>query len=94
MGYYPFGKSNIEIGENDAEVGYWMGKPHWNKGYCTEALQAMIRYCYEQKNFKTPSFSTAKMAISAVCLATPLLASATTSVSSPKRVTAPISNAS
>ena len=30
-----------------------MGKPHWNKGYCTEALQAMIRYCYEQKNFKT-----------------------------------------
>ena len=37
MGYYPFGKSNIEIGKNDAEVGYWMVKPHWNKGYCTEA---------------------------------------------------------
>ena len=53
MGYYPFGKSNIEIGKNDAEVGYWIGKPHWNKGYCTEALQAMIRYCYEKKNFKT-----------------------------------------
>ena len=53
MGYYPFGKSNIEIGENDAEVGYWIGKPHWNKGYCTEALQAMIRYCYEKKHFET-----------------------------------------
>ena len=53
MGYYPFGKSNIEIGKNDAEVGYWIGKPHWNKGYCTEALQAMIRYCYEKKNFQT-----------------------------------------
>ena len=53
MGYYPFGKSNIEIGDNDAEVGYWIGKPHWNKGYCTEALQAMIRYCYEKKNFQT-----------------------------------------
>ena len=53
MGYYPFGKSNIEIGENDAEVGYWIGKPHWNKGYCTEALQAMIHYCYEKKNFQT-----------------------------------------
>ena len=26
MGYYPFGKSNIGIGENDAEVGYWIGK--------------------------------------------------------------------
>ena len=53
MGYYPFGKSNIESGENDAEVGYWIGKPHWNKGYCTEALQAMIHYCYEKKNFQT-----------------------------------------
>lgn len=53
MGYYPFGKSNIEIGENDAEVGYWIGKPHWNNGYCTEALQAMIHYCYEKKNFQT-----------------------------------------
>lgn len=53
IGYYPFGKSNIEIGKNDAEVGYWMGKPHWNKGYCTEALQAMIHYCYEKKNFQT-----------------------------------------
>ncbi len=53
MGYYLHGVSNIEIGENDAEVGYWIGKPHWNKGYCTEALQAMIRYCYEKKGFVT-----------------------------------------
>ena len=53
MGYYPFGKNNIEIGENDAEVGYWIGKPHWNNGYCTEALQAMIHYCYEKKHFQT-----------------------------------------
>ena len=53
MGYFPFGKSNIDIGENDAEIGYWIGKPHWNKGYCTEALQVMIRYCYEKKNFQT-----------------------------------------
>lgn len=51
MGYYLHGVSNIEIGENDAEVGYWIGKPHWNKGYCTEALNAMIKYCWEKKNF-------------------------------------------
>ena len=53
MGYSPFGKSNIEIGAHDAEVGYWIGKPHWNNGYCTEALQAMIHYCYENKHFQT-----------------------------------------
>ncbi len=49
MGYYLHGVSNIEIGENDAEVGYRIGKPHWNKGLCTEALKAMIMYCKEKK---------------------------------------------
>ena len=39
MGYYPYGESNIEIGEQDVEVGYWIGKPYWNKGLCTEALR-------------------------------------------------------
>ncbi len=51
IGYYLFGISNIDIRENDAEIGYWIGKPHWNKGLCTEALQAMIHYCKEKKNF-------------------------------------------
>ena len=31
--------------ENDrAEMGYWIGKPYWNKGYCTEAAKAILRY--------------------------------------------------
>ena len=46
------GVSNIEIGENDAEVGYWIGKPHWNKGLCAEALKALIMYC-KVKKFQT-----------------------------------------
>lgn len=25
MGYYPYGESNIDIGKEDAEVGYWIG---------------------------------------------------------------------
>ncbi|HEY6968920.1 MAG TPA: GNAT family N-acetyltransferase [Candidatus Angelobacter sp.] len=25
-------------------VGYWLGRPHWNQGYATEALQALIDY--------------------------------------------------
>lgn len=51
IGYYVYGMSNIDIGVYDAEIGYWIGKPHWNKGYCTEALQAMIQYCTEVKHF-------------------------------------------
>ncbi len=28
------------------EIGYWIARPYWNKGYCTEALRAMIHYCF------------------------------------------------
>lgn len=51
MGYYPHGESNIEIGENDAEVGYWIARPYWNQGLCTEALQLMIDYCFRVRRF-------------------------------------------
>ena len=53
MGYYACGESNIEIGEEDAEIGYWIGKPHWNQGLCTEALRGMIDYCFNRKGFRT-----------------------------------------
>jgi ribosomal-protein-alanine N-acetyltransferase len=29
---------------HQAELGYWVGKPHWNQGYCTEAASAVLRY--------------------------------------------------
>lgn len=29
-----------------AEMGYWIGRPHWNKGYCTEAAREAIRYAF------------------------------------------------
>ncbi|MGN0234495.1 MAG: GNAT family N-acetyltransferase [Bacteroidaceae bacterium] len=25
-------------------VGYWIGKPYWNRGFCSEALKAVIQY--------------------------------------------------
>ena len=52
MGYYTRATSNIPIGENDCEVGYWVGKPHWNRGICTEALRLMLEYCTEVKGFE------------------------------------------
>ena len=53
MGYYSSGESNIPIGENDAEVGYWIAKPYWNQGLCTEALRAMIDRCFNKQGFQT-----------------------------------------
>jgi [ribosomal protein S5]-alanine N-acetyltransferase len=30
-----------------AEMGYWVGVPYWNNGYCTEAARAVISYAFE-----------------------------------------------
>lgn len=31
-----------------AELGYWIGKPYWGKGYCTEAALAVVQFGFEQ----------------------------------------------
>jgi len=31
-----------------AELGFWIGKPYWNSGYCTEAALAMLRYGFTE----------------------------------------------
>ena len=28
-------------------IGYWIGVPHWGRGYATEALKRVIRYAFE-----------------------------------------------
>jgi RimJ/RimL family protein N-acetyltransferase len=33
-----------------AEIGYWIGKPFWGRGYATEAAAAIIRYGFEKLN--------------------------------------------
>ena len=42
MGYMTECGLNIPAREGEPLVGYWVGKPYWNKGICTEALQLMI----------------------------------------------------
>ena len=51
IGYLAFGDSNLSIGVTDAEIGYWIAKPYWNQGLCTEALEAVIDYCFNEKGF-------------------------------------------
>ncbi len=31
-----------------AEMGYWIGKPYWGKGYATEAAQAVLAYGFDE----------------------------------------------
>ena len=30
-----------------AEMGYWIGSDFWNKGYCTEAAEAVVKYGFD-----------------------------------------------
>jgi ribosomal-protein-alanine N-acetyltransferase len=34
--------------DNHAEMGYWVGKPYWNNGYCTEAARAVVGYGFDK----------------------------------------------
>lgn len=30
-----------------AELGYWIGRPHWGRGYATEASAALLRWAFD-----------------------------------------------
>lgn len=40
-------RSNIEIPDNEAEIGYWIGVPYWGKGLIPEAVRELIRHGFE-----------------------------------------------
>jgi len=37
----------IDTDHNNAELGYWVGKPYWNQGYATEAARHVVKYAFE-----------------------------------------------
>lgn len=36
----------IEPTDRHAELGYWIGRPFWNHGYCTEAARAVLAFAF------------------------------------------------
>ncbi len=40
------GLMNISREHEKAELGYWIGKPCWGQGYCTEAGHAVLGYAF------------------------------------------------
>ena len=39
---------HLNAGDQNAELGYWIGAPYWGRGYATEAAKEMLRYGFDE----------------------------------------------
>lgn len=46
-------KSNIQLAEDEAEIGYWIGVPYWGQGLIPEAVREMLRYGFVELGFSS-----------------------------------------
>src|SRR5690606_9478916 len=37
---------SLHLAHRRGEIGYWIGRPYWNHGYCTEALHLLLDVCF------------------------------------------------
>lgn len=44
--------ANIEIADDEAELGYWIGEPFWGRGLVPEAAKALINRAFNELNIK------------------------------------------
>lgn len=44
--------SNFDIADDEGELGFWIGVPHWGNGYATEAIEEMLDYGFEDLELK------------------------------------------
>ena len=40
-------KSNLNLSDNEAEIGYWLGVPYWGQGLIPEAMNEIIRFAFD-----------------------------------------------
>lgn len=53
MGYGPSCDCNLPAREGEPLAGYWVAKPYWNQGICTEALGLMIEHIRKTTDIKS-----------------------------------------
>ena len=56
IGYLPSSASNLDIEDDQCEIGYWIAKPYWNKGICTEALQTVVDFSFGVNQASRPGY--------------------------------------
>lgn len=39
--------STLALEDNEAEIGYWLGRPFWGQGYMHEAIVGLLKHAFE-----------------------------------------------
>lgn len=47
------GHTDMTDADDECELGYWLGKPFWGRGYIPEAARALLRHGFEQLGMTT-----------------------------------------
>ncbi|MBR5661842.1 MAG: GNAT family N-acetyltransferase [Bacteroidales bacterium] len=53
MGYGPSCDCDLPARDGEPLVGYWVAKPYWNQGICTEALRLMLEHIRLETDIKS-----------------------------------------
>ena len=53
MGYGPSCECDLPAREDEPLIGYWVAKPYWNQGICTEALRLMLDHIRQTTDIKS-----------------------------------------
>ena len=53
MGYGPSCECDLPAREGEPLIGYWVAKPYWNHGICTEALRLMLDHIQQTTDIKS-----------------------------------------
>ena len=53
MGYMSSDGNNLPSRDGEPLVGYWVGRPYWNRGICTEALQMMLGHIRKDTDIRS-----------------------------------------
>jgi RimJ/RimL family protein N-acetyltransferase len=46
--YQLIGCCGVHLKDRAYEIGYWLGKPFWNRGYVTEAARRLVAFAFQE----------------------------------------------
>lgn len=44
--------SDMDLEDDEAEIGYWIGYPHWGNGYAVEAVRQLLSHAFSDLGMK------------------------------------------